>query len=104
MLSTSAMMRLGEASYAVYLLHWPLHAWIERIIGVSDAEARASLPFFAAYLALTILSALIVYAAVEVPARRWIRVRFTGQAQESAHGSTPSSLGSSDPCTSSTFA
>lgn len=79
-LAAPALVRLGEASYSVYILHWPIHAWVERAVGISDRAAQTSLAFFLGYLAITIIVSLLIYSSVEVPARRWIRRWGSGAA------------------------
>ena len=65
-LSLPAAQRLGDASFAVYLLHVPVYAWMVALAGGEVASWRvgASLAFYVAYLALTVLLA--------VAAERWI--------------------------------
>lgn len=67
--------RLGEASYALYLLHGPLHNLARvgmRAMGRGELE---TLQGFVGYLVLSCLVSLGVFRYVEEPARRWIRNR-----------------------------
>ena len=72
LLSRPSLVLLGESSYALYILHWPLHAWLVRIAGVSDAASQASPVFVGCYLALLIAAAIWVHKAVEIPMRALI--------------------------------
>lgn len=71
--STRICARLGEASYAVYLLHVPLWAWGSRLMGPNDSQLVQRPLFFAAYVIVVIGVALLAYRLVETPSRRWLR-------------------------------
>jgi peptidoglycan/LPS O-acetylase OafA/YrhL len=71
------MVRLGEASYALYILHRPLWDWLTRVYPAPAPDASARLPFFLAYLGLLIILSLLALRFVEQPARRAIRQAFT---------------------------
>jgi len=64
------LVRLGEASYSLYLLHWLLLTLV-----VFAAQQRHPAPGWAvpAIIALTIGASLATYHWVETPARRWMR-------------------------------
>jgi peptidoglycan/LPS O-acetylase OafA/YrhL len=63
-LSGRALVYLGKSSYAMYILHVPIMWWYLR-------EAR--LFSAAVYVGIVIAASLLVYAAVESPANRWLR-------------------------------
>jgi peptidoglycan/LPS O-acetylase OafA/YrhL len=88
------LVRLGEASYALYILHNPLWNYLTRLPNIVSI-ARGHFPVgqakpgtatewnydmswwsFGAYLVILIVCALIVHQYVEQPARVWIRRRF----------------------------
>jgi peptidoglycan/LPS O-acetylase OafA/YrhL len=67
--------RLGEASYALYILHSPLGFYVRLVdhrlgVGLAGSSPRA---FFAVYVATSVLVSLGVFRWVEEPARRWLR-------------------------------
>lgn len=68
------IVRLGEASYGIYILHEPLWTWMSFLVFrfVDVAPALQVL----IYVLATIGTSLTVYTLVEVPARRWLRARF----------------------------
>lgn len=66
---------LGEASYSMYLLHWPLHAWFVRASGLPDMAFRSSLPLFACYLGIVIAASILSFRLVEQPARQTYTAR-----------------------------
>jgi peptidoglycan/LPS O-acetylase OafA/YrhL len=81
-LSWRPLMLLGEASFAIYLIHQPVQGWMS-----------ARLTFLSPW-ALTVLCVLVVvtlsmaaHRYVEMPAYRWARSRFSG-----ARGHNPSSM------------
>jgi peptidoglycan/LPS O-acetylase OafA/YrhL len=81
LLSGPAMIRLGEASYALYVLHWPLWDWVTRIFPAPAPDAPARLPFFLAYLGLAIVLSLLASHFLEQPTRRAIRQAFRGRSR-----------------------
>ena len=64
---------LGEASYALYLLHVPVWFWLTRVEGGSSAPDGYPLPFFLLYVALCVAVSLVAHRFIETPAR--IRLR-----------------------------
>ena len=78
------MVRLGEASYALYIIQWI--AWLvinDRAVGPPTAVHAA------AAISATIVAALFVHALIEKPARRWILNSFAQRtAGESAGAET----------------
>lgn len=76
-LASAPAQRLGEASFAVYLLHVPLW-WIvgavdERTVGLCVSHPGVAL---ALYLGGLTAVSLAAFRWVEEPARRWIRARW----------------------------
>ena len=68
-------MQLGEASYALYILHSPLAFYVRLVdhrlgVGLAASSPRA---FFAVYVATSVLVSLGVFRWLEEPARRWLR-------------------------------
>ena len=78
-LSSGVAVRLGEASYALYILHVPLHDLAARVAASAGWRPGPAL-FFGAYLVLAVGVSVLVNLAFEVPARRSLR-RWLG-----AHG------------------
>jgi len=64
--SAKWMVILGEASFALYLLHYPIHSILR-----SPIEHRGT-PMFLLYLVGTIGLSVMSYFWLEIPARRWI--------------------------------
>lgn len=68
LLSAKVLVLLGDASYAVYIIHLPLWLWWDRL--------RLPVPAaidFAIYLIATIIGAICVLLLIERPSRRWLR-------------------------------
>lgn len=78
-----AFVLLGESSYALYLLHAPLHSYLlaltNRVVG---RGFDTSWGVFAVYVPLALGLAVAVYLGVERPARRRLRAVFALSAQE----------------------
>jgi peptidoglycan/LPS O-acetylase OafA/YrhL len=72
-LSSPAMILLGEASYALYILHVPVHSILRRIVPVDGFLAPQSTGFLIVYLIGSVVVAILVLKAVEEPARRALR-------------------------------
>jgi peptidoglycan/LPS O-acetylase OafA/YrhL len=73
--SSPVMVRLGECSYALYLLHPSIIAYssvIARHVGVAGNELYAVL---ALSIACSIAASMFVFDRIEEPARRWLRSR-----------------------------
>ena len=72
-LSTRLLVLLGEASYSLYILHWPTHALLVRWLGISDLQAAQSLVFFCGYLVVVISCSIATYLFIERPSRIFLR-------------------------------
>jgi peptidoglycan/LPS O-acetylase OafA/YrhL len=78
-LSTPLLVRLGAASFALYILHVPLLVWLTRGFRVTGITPPAQPWHFAMFATLSIAVSLLVFAAVEEPGRRVLRRRLTGR-------------------------
>ncbi len=76
-LSSRVMVTLGEASYALYLLHGPLWVLTTRLMGQPSTDAHATaataIPLFVAFLVCATIIAMLAYVYIEQPTRRYIR-------------------------------
>jgi len=64
---------LGQASYAVYLIHQPLaYLYNTAVVKIFGTD-----PPYLSYLAVLVATSAILYTFVESPAREWIRRRFS---------------------------
>lgn len=70
LLSGRVAVLLGEASYSIYILQWPL---MNALIGVRKRIPMSDLQFFAIHVGGLILLSIAAYLLVETPARRLIR-------------------------------
>jgi peptidoglycan/LPS O-acetylase OafA/YrhL len=68
-LEIAPLVLLGQASYALYILQLPIRNWIALWSRRGDLHSAQSL----VYVVLLLMASLIAYAAVEQPARKWIR-------------------------------
>ncbi|MGN6820032.1 MAG: acyltransferase family protein [Sphingomonas sp.] len=68
LLSARTVVLLGGASYALYLLHQPVHFAVARLLGGSKLMLAAQYP-------VLLIAAVAVFLFVEEPAREWIRAR-----------------------------
>lgn len=77
-----AIVLLGEASYAVYIIHAPLHVYIlgsaRRLFPGSITEHPW--PIFVVYLGTVLAVAVLLYQYLERPARRALRRRLVHSA------------------------
>jgi len=74
LLASRPLARLGEASYALYLLHWPIWEWMTRLTSVPmqtpAANDSASMLRCVVYVGASVCISLISLRFVEEPARR----------------------------------
>jgi peptidoglycan/LPS O-acetylase OafA/YrhL len=72
LLSSRLLVILGDASYAIYILHWPLRYWsyqiVKRVPAFGTTQANAS----ALYLIVVLLTAVTTFFVVERPARLYL--------------------------------
>jgi peptidoglycan/LPS O-acetylase OafA/YrhL len=67
-----ALVTLGEASYALYIINIPVRWFGERLLGNSTSPLwMAVFPY--AFIILVILLSILIYRKFEIPARDWIR-------------------------------
>ena len=86
-LSHNWLVKLGEASYAMYILHAPLVWWTYYIDGRGpNLLLTHPMVVFVIYLVVLIGLSLAVYACVEEPARKYLRSKLNGKP---AYGITP---------------
>ncbi|WP_438027537.1 acyltransferase family protein [Sorangium sp. So ce233] len=76
-LATRPMVRLGEASYAVYILQVPL--WLIFAKALLTPEVRAertpSALALLAFVAVLVAASFLAYGLIEAPAREWLKQR-----------------------------
>jgi len=84
LLSSSLLVLLGEASYAVYIFHWPIWYWTTRVntslLHLPTSSPELGVIYFFLVIALSILSFLFI----ERPARAAIKARFARAQQPGA--------------------
>ena len=73
LLSMPIFVLLGEASYAVYILHVPLRKWMYQILEWANPNVHPSMAIFVAYTLVTLGVSVLVFKLIEEPARRIIR-------------------------------
>jgi peptidoglycan/LPS O-acetylase OafA/YrhL len=73
LLSMPVFVLLGEASYAVYILHVPLRKWMYQILEWVNPNVHPSMAIFVAYTLVTLGISVLVFKLIEEPARRIIR-------------------------------
>ena len=73
LLAVRQIVRLGEASYALYLLHVPVRNYIQTLGHVFGVPGRMTPVLDMATIAVAIATSVVVFDRVEEPARRAIR-------------------------------
>lgn len=77
---------LGEASYALYILHYPLMIWYYNAVVLPFELSRTAM--FYSYLVILIALSCLVFRFMETPARRLIRSYKSDAARSSAQSAT----------------
>jgi peptidoglycan/LPS O-acetylase OafA/YrhL len=75
-LSSRPLVLLGDASYGLYILHWPLWLWYTRMLhqpSAGDLPRTSSLALFVLYVAILSGISLASFRYVETPIRIAIR-------------------------------
>jgi len=73
------MVALGEASYAVYILQYPLAGWFARLREGTWQAVKLDTGPLLVYSMLLVALSLASYKFLETPTRRWIISRFGGK-------------------------
>lgn len=76
LLSTKALGLLGEASFALYLLHVALLVYVVKALGFLNLSIDRTPALIVVYLVVAQATAIAVLTRIEEPARRFIRRRF----------------------------
>jgi peptidoglycan/LPS O-acetylase OafA/YrhL len=71
LLASAAMVLLGEASYAMYILHVPIRFWSELLLAVAGVDPPPRL-YVALHITTVVVVSILVFRYVETPLRRWI--------------------------------
>jgi len=81
LLGTRPLVLLGEASYALYILHLHGHPWTQRLLRLVDKDAaRDPAAAFWFYAVAITAASVAVFLWIETPARRWLRHRLSPRA------------------------
>ncbi len=68
--------RLGNASYALYLVHYGLYVAIEALLGrVMDLTRLPPIPFMLLLIGSAVVAGFSVHRVFEVPVTRWLQRR-----------------------------
>jgi len=72
-LASPLAVALGEASYALYILHIPVHDLLDRWMPAPAAADPRCVAYWIAYLALCVALSLLALRVIEQPSRRALR-------------------------------
>jgi peptidoglycan/LPS O-acetylase OafA/YrhL len=92
-LSRPVLTRLGDASFALYLLENPIKTYLQQVYSKVLGASVESLTFYVPLVAVTIAISLLVHRTFELPARTWLQAFFAKRFQ---HSTIPAAQGSSE--------
>ncbi|MBS1771779.1 MAG: acyltransferase [Bacteroidetes bacterium] len=69
-LKSKSLIYLGEISYSIYILQWPVHLYVSKL-NILYVHIEGAL-FFYCYTAILIIVSAICYRFIETPSRKWI--------------------------------
>jgi peptidoglycan/LPS O-acetylase OafA/YrhL len=95
-LATPVLVRLGAASFALYILHAPLLSWITRGFRAAGIAPPPQPWLFAMFATLSIAVSLLVFAVVEEPGRRFLRRRLTRRRADAPAATVSGMVGAED--------
>ena len=85
-----ALERLGDASYALYLVHYGLFVGVEAVLrGCVDVARLPALPVMALFVGAALAVSLAVHRGFEVPVTRWLQRRVAPRQAPSLAVSEP---------------
>lgn len=73
LLSSPMLVMLGEASYSLYLLHYPLLNWLTHFVRLPSEPGVYGIAVAALYIGGTLSCSVLSFRFIETPARRMIR-------------------------------
>ncbi len=83
--SLPLLVLLGEASYALYLLHFPINDWLTHIVThfhiSRNPYVTQTKPYFLACVTISIVASILTFRYVEEPARKGIKRAFARRAR-----------------------
>jgi peptidoglycan/LPS O-acetylase OafA/YrhL len=75
MLSGKVLVLLGEASYSLYILHRPIHQWLDGLAVGGWLPSTHTTSGFVLYLTISLGLSILSLKLIEYPCRQWIRQR-----------------------------
>lgn len=72
LLSMPTLVTLGEASYALYIIHYPILIWWKWLLKRMSSVAIPPIAEFFVYVSFAIVCSVLVLLFLEKPARRWL--------------------------------
>ena len=72
LLSLPSVVLLGEASYAMYVLHVPIHAWMRGTDLVAGTHLYKSVAWIPLYISTVVIVSVVVLRLIENPMRKYI--------------------------------
>jgi peptidoglycan/LPS O-acetylase OafA/YrhL len=92
-LSTTILVYLGEISYSIYMVHWPVRVVLRNALQITNLLDRVEPSLVVlSFVIATLIAASVSYHLVELPSRTWLRRalgRFHGSAGRASTGVNP---------------
>jgi len=87
-LSCEPLVKLGKASFSVYILHWPVWMMLDEVFGRSSFAISQPNLYFGLYFILTTGLACLCFKYIEEPLNRILRAKFINASSAARYPAT----------------
>jgi peptidoglycan/LPS O-acetylase OafA/YrhL len=82
------LVKLGKASFSVYILHWPVWMILDQVFGSSSFAVSQPNLYFGLYFIFTTALACLCFKYIEEPMNRALRGKFINSSSAARYPAT----------------